>query len=698
MSTYDTHLEQAIRILDTATFPGPSRWSNRPVVHMRIDASAAGENAADRLYALMSESGLESPSTGEMWRDVGAIVEGIAFEMQGVAEDDVSFSASRHIGGGQFEVVLEFHQAELATAVLTLTVELLSQMLHPTDPTFDFQAAFQTRVARLIAARPMNPQEDALFAAARARDIPIRWVAPPSLLIELGTGRYLQRYRDMTTSRSSHLGNSISGNKALTLRLLREVGIPVPTSIVTRTVHEALAAADEIGYPVVVKPVAGMQGRGIGVDIRDPDKLELFFGIASSVTRNSSVIVEQFLPGREHRILVIAGRIAAVAERRPAHVTGDGVHTIAELIQITNTDPLRGRGHTRILTNITADVATIDALERVGMTLESIPSRDEHVKVKLASNLSQGGTSVDRTDEIHPDNAYLAMLAARTLDIEICGVDMITPDISQSIWEVGGGIIELNWQPGSRLHLVPQVGQSRDLGVAVLDALFPPGTPTRIPVIAVLGGERASRVARLVGAMTQAAGYSTGVTTTNFQALGSDEMRRPDLAGRTHHRLVLHNPYAEMAVLQVEPRDLDAPGLMFEQCDVVVLPEPLTTAEEGMRSDARVLLSLLPASGAAVVNLDDHRLMNISPHLPTRTIGFTLDPDRSHLSAWSREGKDAVCWQDGAVVLVKSGNREVLVRHDAANAESLAVLLPAVAAAVALDIPAEVVAETLASM
>ncbi|MBX3068901.1 MAG: ATP-grasp domain-containing protein [Thermomicrobiales bacterium] len=669
-------------IVERSIYQGPNPWSSRPVVHVLADASDAGPDAVSRLRLAMRQDGLDAGAdeNGGLWDSVGSIIAGIALEMQRSAGDRVSFCISQPgVEPGTFDVVVECRDAVLAEAALDLTVRLLSEILEPGQAGFDFEREFERTIRRIVEARPVRPQEDAVIRAAEERRIPIRWVAPPSLLIELGTGIHLLRYRDMITSHSSHLGDSISTNKEMTLRLLGEVGIPVPRSIPVTSEDEAVSAAEQLGFPVVVKPLSGSQGRGLGVDLRTPEKVREFYPIAARATRSGKVLVEQLIEGAENRVLVIGGKVVAVLERMPAHVVGDGVHTVAELIDIVNQDPLRGRGHTQILTDITPDAATTDALERVGMTLESVPPAGQYVRVKLVSNVSQGGTTRDRTDDIHPDNAHLAVLAARTIDVDPCGVDLITPDITKSVWETGGGIIEINHEPGPRVHLVPQIGKPRDIGAAVVDSLFPPGTPVRIPVVAVLGNGAADEIATAIWRQARACGITAGLATTSANVVGHQSMTRLDLQGRTHHRLVLHNPFAELAVLQVEMRDLEPPGLLFRYCDVVVLPDSPGESRGAHRAAARVVLDLMPPDGSAIVDVDAPGLEDIRSSLPNRVIGFGVDPESELLQQWRAQGGEAVFVRDDIVVHIREG----VERSISAPAD---LSLPALGAAIALEL------------
>lgn len=687
-----------IRLISATLLEGPNAWSSQPVVHLVVDSGSAAEDGTARLRSQMAASGLaldDGPAGEGALTNIGKYIEAIAFEMQVYAGDEVTFSASRSgRGPGTFDVALGFEEPEMPLATAMLAIRMLNSMLFD-ETSFDFGHEFDQRVLRLVHERPVRPQEQAIVRAARRRGIPCRSVVPGGTLFELGTGKYLRRYRGMMSSDTAYLGNSISSNKMLTKQLLREIGLPVPEGIVVSSVEEAVDAAARLGYPVVLKPLNAGQGRGLGVDLRTEEKVRAFFPVAAGATRRNQVIVEQFVPGNEYRILVVGGKVAAVAQRLPAHVTGDGLHTVKELIELTNAEPLRGRGHQNILTRITIDTATFDALERQGLTLESVPAEGQHVPVKLASNLSQGGTSHDRTDEIHPENARLACLAAKTIDIAICGVDLITPDISRPVWEVGGAFIEVNYEPGSKIHSHPQHGKPRDTASAIVDAMFPPGQPVRVPIVAVTGSRDAEGVCELIARIVRGSGAVVGVTTTRGSSIDGASMDRPDLRGRPHAQLVLRNPYVDLAVLQVDPVEIDERGLSFDYGDVLVVTRTGERPLNGPRSIETVLLDVIGEGGAAVFDIGDPQIDNLLRQAPERTILISKDPDDSAIRRYLAEGKRIVAAHRDVVTLMSGEASEVLmptgVLGSAIDGYPIESGLAAIAAALALDTPVETI-------
>jgi cyanophycin synthetase len=693
---------EEIELVGIEVYEGPNLWYASPVVVACIDVSAAEPDGAERLLRLMGQAGLDSAVADESSRqsliDIGSIIQGIALEMQRFAGDELSFSASmRGQEPGHFNVAVECKQAELARAAIALTVRMLNAMLFATEPDFDIQRELDDVLAATVQRRSIRPMEDAIIAAARRQKIPVRFRTSPLMLLELGTGRYLRRYRSMTTSRTSHVALTLSNNKSETTRLLKEAGLPVPRGMVVTSVETAIAAAEKIGYPVVLKPVHGGQGRGLAVDLRSPEQIAASFEAAATATSRRSVIVEEFLPGAEHRILVIDGKVAAVSERIPAHVVGDGKRTIEQLIALTNADPLRGHRHTRILTRITPDDETRETLARAGMTLQSVPNEGAYVPLKRVSNLSQGGTARDRTDEIHPENARVAGLAARVIGFDVCGLDMITPDLTRPIWEVGGAIIEVNGEPGPRLHLHPQDGEVRDIGAVMVRYLFPEGQPSRIPLVAVLGRTEAAEVADVIATILHRTGRQVGLTTTRRNVVCGNAMSRSDLPGRSHPDLVLRNPDVEWGVIQVTPEDFEAPGLAFEYCDVVVLCE-MPARSSAWRSPADALLDLMGTDGIAIINGAIPESSMPAPFPRERSVLYGVRDGDERIAEWLESGGTVVATDSGSALAFDAGGRRTVAELPATNASAGGIWTAAIASAIALGIPEEDVRAALAEL
>jgi cyanophycin synthetase len=704
-----------ITIRQTRVLPGPNTWSSRSVIHLEVDTGMSDNDNRQlitRLEAMLAQSGSHQADLKEIREvaalGIGEMLASLILELQIAAGDDISFSASLPAcEAGVFDIACEYFDEDLAQAATALAVRLLNQQLFQTERPVDFEREFDRRMLQVVRRRSARLQVGSVVNAARRRGIPMRFADAQRTLLELGTGIHQRRFWAMSSSKTSQVGARISSSKSLTNRLLRDRGLPMPKSIVATSADEAVTAAEEIGYPVVTKPVDGKQGTGLGVDLRTPDQVRKFFAVAAGATRSGTVVVEQFIVGREHRILVINDQIAAVAERVPAHVIGDGQHTVRELIDITNADPLRGPGHQNVLTRIVIDDATADALDRQELTLDSIPEPDRHVPVKLASNMSQGGSSVDRTDEIHPENAQLARLAARALELDICGVDLITPYISQPVWTAGGAFLEVNYGPGFNLHLYPNHGLPRDVGQAVVDMLFPPGKPCQIPVVAVTGIQGVALASQLIDRILREAGHTVGVSTAEGTSIDGHWMHRPDLQGKTAPHVVLSNPYVDHAVLQVSADDTEITGLPFHACDVAVVTQSAIEVPEGRRSVETVLLDALRSDGAAILNAADARIHDLLHDSPASAILIGVDPGlpliEKHLAAGGRT-VTIVESDSGTVVSLLDGEEDTVILpvdqisvSDVTVPEGLASIMSAAAAAIALGVPVDSIRHTLRS-
>jgi len=350
------------------------------------------------------------------------------------------------------------------------------------------------------------------------------------------------------TSRTSALGVDIAGDKKLTTSLLASAGLPVPRSDMVRSDDEAVAAAVRIGYPVVTKPLDGNHGRGVGLDLRTEEDVRRGFERAIRQTRSGVVVVESFIHGNDYRVLVVDGHMVAVAERVPAHVVGDGKHTVRQLVDITNKDPRRGIGNEKVLTRIKLDEAADELVQKQGFALDQMPPKDAVVKLAATANMSTGGISIDRTFEADHDNVEIAEEAARVVGLDVAGIDFLTPDISQPVRETGGAIVEVNAAPGFRMHTNPTEGEPQYVAKAVIDMLFPQGTPARIPIIAVTGSNGKTTTARMIAHIMKGLGHKVGMTTTDGIYIDGRLVKQADASGPRSARMVLQNPRVDFAV------------------------------------------------------------------------------------------------------------------------------------------------------
>ena len=390
-------------------------------------------------------------------------------------------------------------------------------------------------------------------------------------LVQLGQGTYQQRIRATMTSKTSALAVDVAGDKKMTNRLLASAGLPVPRSEVVRTEDDAVLAAKRIGFPVVTKPLDGNHGRGVGLDLRTDRAVRGGFKRAVSEARRGQVVVESYVTGNDYRVLVIGGHMVAIAERVPAHVTGDGKRTIAQLVEKANQDPRRGIGHEKVLTRIKIDDAARDLVKKQGFALEDVPPKGEQVLLAATGNMSTGGISIDRTWDAHEDNVEIAEEAARVVGLDVAGIDFLAPDISEAVRETGGAIVEVNAAPGFRMHTHPTEGEPQYVAKSVVDGLFPPGSPSRIPILAVTGSNGKTTTTRMLAHIFRGMGRRVGMTTTDGIYIDERLVKRVDASGPKSAQMVLQNPRVDTAVFEVARGGILREGLGYGRNDVGVV-------------------------------------------------------------------------------------------------------------------------------
>ncbi|HUQ43652.1 MAG TPA: acetate--CoA ligase family protein, partial [Candidatus Limnocylindria bacterium] len=478
-------LQPDLRILDTRVLRGPNYWSQKPVVKMHVDlgvleqfpsSKIAGFNDGllawmpslqDHACSLNRRGGFVTRLKDGTW--MGHVSEHIALELQNLAGTDVRHGKTRSAGEtGQYNVIYEFREEAVGIEAGKLAVRIVNHLVAPGDPAqaLDYIAELENLI-RLAERQAYGPSTQAILDEAASRDIPALRLDRHSL-VQLGHGVYQQRIRATMTSRTSAIGVDIASDKNLTNRLLDSAGLPVPKSEVVRSVDGTLAAAHRIGFPCVVKPLDGNHGRGVHLNLRTDDDVRAAFDGARSQSRSGDLVVETFVSGNDYRCLVIGGKVAAIAERVPASVLGDGKLTVRQLVERTNADPRRGIGHEKVLTRIAVNAAAEELVRGQGFELDTVPPKGTRVKLALTGNMSTGGTSIDRTLEAHPDNVEIAEMAARVVGLDVAGIDFICPDITVPVRETGGAIVEVNAAPGFRMHTHPTEGEPQYVAKPVI--------------------------------------------------------------------------------------------------------------------------------------------------------------------------------------------------------------------------------------
>jgi cyanophycin synthetase len=672
-----------LRIVESQVLRGPNYWSYEPAIRLLVDLGSLehwpsntlpGFN--DGLIALLpglSEHGCSLHRPGgfiERLRDgtwMGHVAEHVALELQREAGGSTTRGKTRRSGvPGHYNVVYGYIEEQVGLAAGKLAARLCNHLV-AANPTFDFHAELESLV--LLADRAaLGPSTQAILDEAARRDIPYIRLNDQSF-VQLGQGKYQQRIRATMTSRTSALGVDIAGDKKLTTSLLAAAGLPVPRSEIVRTADEAAAIAPRIGYPVVVKPLDGNHGRGVSLDLRSEDDVRRGFDRAIRQTRSGTCVVESFIQGNDYRVLVVDGHMVAVAERVPAHVIGDGEHNVRELVELTNRDPRRGIGHEKVLTRIKVDEAAQELVKRQGFGLDEVPPRGTMVKLAATGNMSTGGISIDRTWEADHDNIEIAEEAARVVGLDVAGIDFLTPDISQPVRETGGAIVEVNAAPGFRMHTHPTEGDPQYVAKAVIDMLFPQGTPTRIPIVAVTGSNGKTTTARLIAHIVTGLGRKVGMTTTDGIYIDGRLVRQADASGPRSARMVLQNPRIDFAVFEVARGGILREGLGYSANDVAVVlnvtGDHLGLSEvNSLRQLAaikRVIVEAVPRNGTAVLNADDELVAEMRTHCSGSVILFSMRDGNELVDRWVRRGRKAFVIQaqagGGEMIVLKEGRR-----------------------------------------
>ena len=717
-----------MRIEQTRALRGPNVWHHRPVLVARLDLEALThvescevpgfvDRLLDRLPGLHDHRCSRGRPGGfvERLREgtyFGHVVEHVALELSELAGIGVTFGKARRAGrAGLYNVVVRYRHEEGMRHLVQVAVESVEALSKGEEYALA-EAVEEAR--RIVRETSLGLSTRAIVAAAERRGIPWEHTGEGSL-VRLGYGKHRRSIRAAMTSATSAIGVDIAHYKDLTKELLRDAFVPVPRGCVVRTEEEAAAALEALGGPVVVKPLDGNHGRGVTVGATTPE--EVCEGFCRAAEHARSVLVEERLVGQDYRVLVVGGRMVAASERSPCHVVGDGRRTVAELIEGENADPRRGEGHERPLTRITVDEGVHACLTKQGWTLGDVPPEGEWVALRGSANLSTGGTARDVTDEVHPEVRAVCERAARVVGLDVCGVDLVTEDVTRPFAPGRGGVIEVNACPGLRMHLHPSEGEVRDVGEAVVDHLYPPGAPSRIPIVSVTGTNGKTTVTRLVGHVLRTTGLAVGMTTTGGVWIGDDRITRGDTTGPGSARAVLSDPAVEAAVLETARGGIVRRGLGYDWADVAVITniradhlgqDGMETVEDVVHVKALVA-ERVRDGGTLVVNADDAGALQVLARPAVRRgdkqlVYFSLDPHNPVIRRHLAGGGTAFFARDGWIVEAE-GAAEAAVLHAAAlpitfggHADfQVANLLAAVAACRAQGVPAHAIAQALCS-
>lgn len=668
-----------MRILSTNVYVGPNVYAGFPVIRHVIDigvlenwpSAKIGKDFVDGLVSSLpglQEHGCSYRSEGGFIRRLreddgtwmGHIWEHVILELQCVAGSDVTFGRTRSAEEtGQYNMVYEYKQKDVGLRAMELARDLLLSLLPSdlkkevgfTNEEFDFDEE-KIRFIKFSQSKEFGPSTLSLVEAAKLRDIPYLRLNDHSL-VQFGYGKHQQRIQATITSQTTHIAVEMSCDKEQTNKVLGGLGLPVPKQRMIRTEEGALRAAKILGFPLVVKPLDGNHGRGISINLNSHEEIKEAFAEANKVSRY--VLVEQFATGFDHRMLVVNGKLVAVAKRVPGHVVGDGKHTVAELIDMVNEDPRRGVGHEKVLTRLELDYQATTLLNAAGYDENTVLANDEVCYLRSTANLSTGGTAVDVTDIVHPDNRDMAERAIKAVGLDVGGVDFLIDDITESYHEIGGAICEVNAAPGFRMHVAPSEGKSRDVAGAVVDMLFPKELGNaRIPIMAITGTNGKTTTSRMVSHMWKNAGKIVGLTTTDGVYVNGKLTVAGDTTGPASAQMVLKDPSVEMAVLETARGGILRSGMGYDYCNVGaclnISSDHLGIKGVNTLDDLAKVKSVVVESArdVAVLNADDPHVLKMSAKVTAKNIFYvTMNPEHALVKEHIRAGGKACIIEKG---------------------------------------------------
>ncbi len=712
-----------MQLKDIKFYEGKNIYCYQPVIKGVIDLSKwAGrysdeiEGFSEKLTVLLPGLGEHHCSRGypggflqrlEEGTYVGHIIEHVALELLNQADFPANYGRTISTDDpGVYEVIIESPLREASVASLLAAVKLVDALLEGQPVALEFLLSEIKEAGR---ESQLGPSTKVIIEAAKKRGIPVTRLNQHAL-IQLGYGKYLKRIQASLTDLSSAISVDIACDKALTKAILAEAGIPVPPGRVARKLAEAEQIASELGFPLVAKPIDGHHGNGVTVGIKDSKELAKAYHYAQA--KDTRVILEKYIAGRHFRALVINNKIIAVAERFPPYITGDGEQDILQLIQRVNQHPWRGEGHEKPLTRIKIDKLVLACLERQGYSLETIPSVGKEIFLRENANLSTGGTAVDVTDQVCPENKEMIERAVRLVGLDIAGVDIVAADIKLPLKEGKGAIIEINAAPGLRMHCFPMQGQSRPVGEAIIDWLFPPGQPFQIPIVSITGTNGKTTTARMVEHILKASGKVVGLTTSDGIYIGNRLIVSGDNTGPRSAQVVLRDPLVDIAVLETARGGIIRAGLGYAESTVGVITNITADhlGQDGIESledlaQVKALVGeVVPPNGYIVINADDQLSVDLVERFRGKIIFFTRIWNNPVVRRHLGTGGWAIFEKSGEIILAKGEKAIPIIKTRAIPAtfggmagHNVENALAAVGTAVALEIEPKAIAKTLSS-
>ena len=672
-----------MKILKIQALRGPNLWSIRrtKLIQMRLDLEELEERPTDKIEGFRERIEALLPSLiehrcsegcyGGFFQRVdrgtwmGHVIEHVALEIQTLAGMDVGFGRTRETKtSGVYNVVFNYLEEKVGVYAAKASVRIAEALISGKD--YDLSEDIQ-KMKEIREDVRLGPSTGSIVEEAVSRGIPFLRLGRNSL-IQLGAGVNQMRFQATITCKTSNIAVDIACNKEQTKKMLNEASIPVAKGDICYDEEDLQETIDDIGYPIVIKPLDGNHGKGASINVTNWD--DAVKGLWHAKEYSRRVIVEKFITGFDFRVLVINNEVVAAAQRVPAHVVGNGKNNIQELIDITNEDPRRGYGHENVLTEITIDKSTERLIKNAGYTLDSVLTENETLYLKSTANLSTGGTSVDVTDLMHPENVFIAERISRVIGLDICGIDIMAPNLTQSLKENGGVILEVNAAPGFRMHLAPSEGLPRNVAAPVIDMLYPPGKPSRIPIISVTGTNGKTTTTRLIAHIVKNNNYKVGFTTSDGIYIQNHMMEKGDTTGPISAEYVLKDPNVEFAVLETARGGILRSGLGFKVCDIGVITniqeDHLGLSDIHDLNDlARVksvVVESIKKDGWAVLNGEDDHCLEIARSLSCNVALFSLDENCPAIVEHCAEGGIAAIYENGYIT-IKKGDWKIRVER-----------------------------------
>lgn len=665
-----------MKILKKQVLNGPNVWSNyrKKLIQVRLDIGELEDSPTDKIPGFREriENLIPSLITHECsemcyggflkrvsrgtW--MGHVMEHIALEIQSLAGMETGYGRTRGTNiRGVYNMVFSYEVEEAGLFAADAALQICMALIQGAE--YDLEADIN-ELKRLKARYSLGPSTKSIVDEAVKRGIPFIKPATSST-IQLGYGVNQMKFRATMGCKTSAIAVDLASDKDATKLLLKNSMIPVADGGVCTDEAGLKSIIERTGYPIVIKPLKGNQGKGATIRITDWQEAVQALKVAQQFGRY--ILVEKHITGNDFRILVIDNKFVAAAKRVPAQVIGNGSSSVEELINEVNSDPKRGDGHQNTLTKIKIDQDTNNILQKRGLSLNSVPKNGVVVQLKSTANLSTGGTAIDVTDDVHPQNIFMAERLSKIVNLDICGIDIMAPTLEEPLQDIGGVVLEVNAAPGFRMHLDPSEGQPRNVAKAVVDMLFPENRPSRIPIVAITGTNGKTTSTRLMAAVAKNVGHMVGYTTTDGIYVNDYLLRKGDTTGPVSGKAILGDPTVDFAVLETARGGLLRSGLCFDQCDVAILTnvkedhlgqKDINTLEDLANVKAVVVRSV-KRDGWAILNADDAQCVRLGYELDCNVAFFSLNPENSVIQKHIAENKTVAVIENNQVVIKHQG-------------------------------------------